>query len=168
MLSALLLSSEYKEPNRRTYTIGGTLIGFVYGLLFVGNGAAMALIPAGLAAIIGFAISKTTERPLRLPFAIGGAVVGLVIAGVWNPIPVVFFTGLGCALGYFVPVIFSTFNTYYARFERFYAWLLGWVLSHRRVIWVHSEPASCSLGLLFQPFQLALFQRKIRALVSVL
>ena len=46
----------------------------------------------------------------------------------------IFFTGLGCALGYFVPVIFSTFNIYYARFESFYAWLLDWVLSHRRVI----------------------------------
>ena len=134
MLSALLLSSEYKEPNRRTYTIAATLIGFIYGLLFVGDGAAMALIPAGVAAIIGFALSKTSGRPLRLPFAIGGAVVGLLIAGVWNPIPVIFFTGLGCALGYFVPVIFSTFNIYYARFESFYAWLLNWVLSHRRVI----------------------------------
>ena len=67
MLSALLLSSEYKEPNRRTYTIAATLIGFIYGLLFVGDGAAMALIPAGLAAIIGFALSKTSGRPLRLP-----------------------------------------------------------------------------------------------------
>ena len=85
MLSALLLSSEYKEPNRRTYTIAATLIGFIYGLLFVGDGAAMALIPAGVAAIIGFALSKTSGRPLRLPFAIGGAVVGLLIAGFGIP-----------------------------------------------------------------------------------
>ena len=74
-----------KSPTRRTYTIAATLIGFIYGLLFVGDGAAMALIPAGVAAIIGFALSKTSGRPLRLPFAIGGAVVGLLIAGFGIP-----------------------------------------------------------------------------------
>ena len=111
-----------------------------------------------MAAIIGFAISKTNGRPLRLPFAIGGAVVGLVIAGVWNPIPVIFFTGLGCALGYFVPVIFSTFNTYYGRFEQFYAWLLDWVLSHRRLIMGALGVGILLTGFAFRLYLLALCQ----------
>ena len=83
--------------------------------------------------------------------------MGLLIAGVWNPIPVIFFTGLGCALGYFVPVIFSTFNTYYARFESFYAWLLDWVLSHRRVIMGAWGRAFCSPVLPLALYLLALF-----------
>ena len=45
MLSALLLARESKDPGRKTYAIAGTVIGFVYGLLVVGGGAALALAP---------------------------------------------------------------------------------------------------------------------------
>ena len=38
MLSALLLGRDYKEPTRKMYAIGGTVIGFIYGLLVVGGG----------------------------------------------------------------------------------------------------------------------------------
>ena len=41
MLSALLLARESKDPGRKTYAIAGTVIGFVYGLLVVGGGAAL-------------------------------------------------------------------------------------------------------------------------------
>ena len=134
MLSALLLGREYTEPSRRTYAIGGTVIGFIYGLLFVGGGAAKALIPFALAAIIGYAVSQSTGRPLRLPFAIGGAVVGLAVAGVINVLPVLLFTGIGLLLGHYLTKIFAVFNVYYARFESFYSNLLNWVMSHRRVV----------------------------------
>merc|ERR1711903_228288 len=53
MLSALLLARESKDPGRRSYAIAGTVIGFVYGLLVVGAGAPLVLIPMAVGALIG-------------------------------------------------------------------------------------------------------------------
>ena len=97
MLSALLLSVETKELSREQYATAGVILGFIYGLLSAGNGAAVALVPMVVGGVIGFIDSMITGRPLRLPFAAGGAVVGFVITGVIfsNPIPVLLFTGIG-------------------------------------------------------------------------
>ena len=43
MLSALLLSKETKELSRNQYATAGVVLGFIYGLLSAGNGAAAAI-----------------------------------------------------------------------------------------------------------------------------
>ena len=44
MLSALLLSKETKELSRNQYATAGVVLGFIYGLLSAGNGAAAAIL----------------------------------------------------------------------------------------------------------------------------
>ena len=135
MLSALLLSQKGGDnPSRKNYAIAGTILGFAYGLLFVGDGAAFALIPTAIGALIGFILMKISALPLRLSFSIGGAICGLFIASVSNLLPVILFASLGFLLGWFVPKIFSAFNTFYASFEARYQSLLSWVLGRRSLI----------------------------------
>ena len=57
----------------------------------------MAIVPMVAGGLIGFIASTITGMPLRLPLAVGGAAVGLVITGVLlsNPIPVLLFTAIG-------------------------------------------------------------------------
>lgn len=85
---------------------------------------------------IGFVISTITGRPLRLPFAAGGAAVGFVITGVIfsNPIPVLIFTGIGLVVGWFIPVIFKNFNRLYSGFETRYASVLDGVIKARPIV----------------------------------
>ena len=123
MLSALLLSRETKELSRNQYATAGVVLGFIYGLLSAGNGAAAALIPTVIGAVVGFITGKISGLPLRLPFTAGGAAVGVITTGVIvsNPIPVVLFIAIGGGVGYFIPVIFTNFNRLYGGFEKRYA-----------------------------------------------
>ncbi|EDY39552.1 RND transporter, HAE1 family [Cyanobium sp. PCC 7001] len=134
MLAALLLAQEGEPPGQRTYAIAGGSIGFVYGLLSGGSGALAALgaLVAGLA--VGYGAKLATGLPLRLPFVIGGAVSGLLFAGVGRPIAVLLFTALGIAAGWFTPAIFRRFNRVYAGLEGRYHGLLEWVLGRRRLV----------------------------------
>ena len=134
MLSALLLSRETKELSRQQYAVAGVALGFVYGLLSAGNGAAMVLVPTVVGALVGFIAMKITGLPLRLPTAIGGAVVGLVVVGVTDWIPVLFWPLIGVVVGWFVPLIFSQFNRFYAAFERRYSDFLEKVLQARPLV----------------------------------
>ena len=134
MLAALLLSRETKELTKQQYATAGVCLGFVYGLLSAGNGAAVVLLPAVVGALLGFVLSKLTGLSLRLPGAVGGAVVGLVVVGVTNLIPVVLFTAIGGGVGWLVPVIFARFNVLYAAFEQRYSKLLDLVLKARPMV----------------------------------
>ncbi len=136
MLSALLLSRETKELSRNQYATAGVVLGFIYGLLSAGNGAAAALIPTVIGAVIGFIAGKITGLPLRLPFTAGGAAVGVITTGVifTNPIPVVLFSAIGLVVGWFVPVIFSGFNRFYGGFEKRYSSILDMALKARPVV----------------------------------
>jgi HAE1 family hydrophobic/amphiphilic exporter-1 len=136
MLSALLLSKETKDLSRQQYATAGVALGFVYGLLSAGNGSAAVIVPTVAGGLIGFIASKITGMPLRLPLAVGGAVVGLVITGVLfsNPLPVLLFTTIGLGVGYFIPVIFTNFNRLYSGFEQRYALILDAVLKARPVV----------------------------------
>jgi HAE1 family hydrophobic/amphiphilic exporter-1 len=138
MLSALLLSKETKDLSRQQYATAGVALGFVYGLLSAGNGSAAIIAPSVAGGLIGFIASKITGMPLRLPLAVGGAVVGLVITGVLfsNPLPVLLFTTIGLGVGYFIPVIFTNFNRLYSGFEQRYASILDAVLKARPVVMV--------------------------------
>ena len=138
MLSALLLSKETKDLSRQQYATAGVALGFVYGLLSAGNGSAAIIAPSVAGGLIGFIASKITGMPLRLPLAVGGAVVGLVITGVLfsNPLPVLLFTTIGLGVGYFIPVIFTNFNRIYSGFEERYASILDAVLKARPVVMV--------------------------------
>ena len=138
MLSALLLSKETKDLSRQQYATAGVALGFVYGLLSAGNGSAAVIAPTVAGGLIGFIASKITGMPLRLPLAVGGAVVGLVITGVLfsNPLPVLLFTTIGLGVGYFIPVIFTNFNRIYSGFEERYASILDAVLKARPVVMV--------------------------------
>ena len=138
MLSALLLSKETKDLSRQQYATAGVALGFVYGLLSAGNGSAAVIAPTVAGGLIGFIASKITGMPLRLPLAVGGAVVGLVITGVLfsNPLPVLLFTTIGLGVGYFIPVIFTNFNRLYSGFEQRYASILDAVLKARPVVMV--------------------------------
>ena len=138
MLSALLLSKETKDLSRQQYATAGVALGFVYGLLSAGNGSAAVIAPTVAGGLIGFIASKITGMPLRLPLAVGGAVVGLVITGVLfsNPLPVLLFTTIGLGVGYFIPVIFTNFNRLYSGFEQRYALILDAVLKARPVVMV--------------------------------
>ena len=78
MLSALLLARESKDPGRKSYAIAGTVIGFVYGLLVVGGGAALVLVPTAIGALAGLLLGRVLDRPATLPFTIGGAIAGLI------------------------------------------------------------------------------------------
>ena len=134
MLSALLLSRETKELNRNQYAVAGVFLGFIYGLLSAGEGAAGALVPTIVGAIVGFLASKVSGLPLRLPFAVGGAVVGVITAGITNVIPVVLFTAIGLLVGFFVPIIFTSFNSFYGGFEKRYSSILDLALKARPVV----------------------------------
>ena len=138
MLSALLLSKETKDLSRQQYATAGVALGFVYGLLSAGNGSAAVIAPTVAGGLIGFIASKITGMALRLPLAVGGAVVGLVITGVLfsNPLPVLLFTTIGLGVGYFIPVIFTNFNRLYSGFEQRYASILDAVLKARPVVMV--------------------------------
>ena len=69
MLSALLLSRDTKELSPQQYAIAGVVLGFVYGLLSAGNGAAVALVPAVVGGLVGFIALKNhrhaSEASLR-------------------------------------------------------------------------------------------------------
>ncbi len=134
MLSALLLARESEPPSRRTYAISGVFIGFVYGLLASGGGTLVALGILALAAGIGFGLHLLTGLPLRMPFAIGGAVSALLLAGVNSPLEVLIYTVIGGVLGWGALYIFRRFNVIYAGVERRYRTGLGWVLGRRRLI----------------------------------
>ena len=114
MLSALLLARESEPPSRRTYAISGVFIGFVYGLLASGGGTLVALGMLALATGVGFGLLLLTGLPLRLPFAIGGAVSALLLAGVNSQLAVLIYTLIGGALGWGAPFIFRRFNVIYA------------------------------------------------------
>lgn len=111
-------------------------LGFVYGLLSAGNGSAAVIVPTVSAGLIGFIASKITGMPLRLPFAVGGAAVGLVITGVLfsNPLTVLLFTSIGLGVGYSIPVIFANFSRFYSGFEQRYALILDAVLKSRPIV----------------------------------
>lgn len=135
MLSALLLANESQPPSRRTYAIAGGVIGFVYGVLSAaGNGVVGTLLAVGIGLLVGYVAKLVTGLPLRLPSVIGGAISGLLLAGVEQPIPVVLFTALGVAAGWLTPLIFRRFNSFYGRLEGGYHDLLEWVLRHRAIV----------------------------------
>ena len=134
MLSALLLARESKDPGRKVYAIAGAVIGFTYGLLVVGDGAALVLVPTIVGALIGLLLSRFLQRPAVLPFTIGGAIAGLVLVGVSRILPVIFYPALGLTLGWFTPVIFSNFNRFYAAMETRYSSALNWALGSRRLV----------------------------------
>jgi HAE1 family hydrophobic/amphiphilic exporter-1 len=134
MLSALLLGRDSEPPSRRGYAVAGTVIGFVYGLLVIGGGAAMVLLPFGVSAALGLVLSRIITRPLTLPVAVGGAISGLVLVGVSNPLPALLYSALGLALGWSTPQIFSRFNRFYAWIEQRYAAALAWALQRRRPV----------------------------------
>ena len=147
MLAALLLTRDTKELSKQQYATAGGCLGFVYGLLSTGGGAALALVPLVVGALLGFVVGKLTGRPLRLPGAVGGAVVGLILAGVTNLIPVVLFTVLAGGVGWFVPEIFVNFNRYYAAFEKRYSQILEQVLKARPMVM-----AALGIGILLTGF----------------
>ena len=136
MLSALLLSRDTKELSQRQYAVAGVSLGFVYGLLSAGNGAALAIVPLLVGGVIGYAAGKITGLPLRLPCAAGGAVVGVIVTGVLlrSPVPVLLFPAIGVAVGWYLPAIFSRFNHYYGLFEIRYASILDAVLRARPMV----------------------------------
>ena len=134
MLSALLLARESKDPGRKVYAIAGTVIGFIYGLLVVGDGAALVLVPTIVGALIGLLLSRFLQREAVLPFTIGGAIAGLVLVGVSRILPVIFYPALGLTLGWFTPVIFANFNRFYAGMETRYSSALNWALGSRRLV----------------------------------
>lgn len=134
MLSALLLARESKDPGRRSYAIAGMVIGFVYGLLVVGAGAPLVMIPMAVGALIGLLLGRLIDRPVTLPFTIGGAITGLILVGVSRVIPVMLYPALGLTLGWFTPIIFSQFNSGYAVMESRYAAALEWALGRRRLV----------------------------------
>ena len=134
MLSALLLARESKDPGRKAYAIAGTVIGFVYGLLVVGGGAALVLVPTAIGALAGLLLGRVLDRPATLPFTIGGAIAGLILVGVSRILPVVIYPALGLALGWFTPVIFANFNRGYAVMESRYAAALQWALGRRKLV----------------------------------
>ncbi|MBC1261849.1 RND transporter [Synechococcus sp. BSF8S] len=134
MLSALLLARDGTPPGRRTYAIAGTSIGFVYGLLVSGEGALQVLGAVVVGLLLGYLLGLITQLPLRLPFTIGAAIIGLVLGGVTQPFSVLIFALIGLALGFFLEPIFTRFNKLYAAGEGGYKKGLGWVLSHRVLI----------------------------------
>lgn len=135
MLSALLLAWEGDPPGRRTYAMAGAAVGFVYGLLAGGGGGTLAAIGAlGAGLLLGFVLRLVTGLPLRLPFTIAGAVVGLLLPGVGSPLTALAFTLAGGLFGWTTPVIFRWFNCGYGRTEGGYQRALTWVLSHRTLI----------------------------------
>lgn len=134
MLSALLLGRESEPPSRRGYAVAGSVIGFIYGLLVIGGGAALVLLPFAVAAALGLVLSRISSRSLTLPMAAGGAISGLVLVGVTNVLPVLLYPAVGLALGWSTPQIFTRFNRFYALVEQRYAAALAWALDQRRLV----------------------------------
>ena len=134
MLSALLLANPGEPPSRRTYAIAGGAIGFIYGLMAGWTGVLGTLMAVGIGLLVGYLAKLITGLPLRLPCVVGGAVSGLLLAGVERPIPVLLFTALGIAAGWFTPSIFLRFNALYGRLEGGYHGLLEWVLRRRGLV----------------------------------
>ena len=148
MLSALLLSRDTKELSRNQYAVAGVTLGFIYGLLSAGDGAARALIPTIIGAVVGFLASKVTSLPLRLPFALGGAVVGVVTSSaISNLFPVLLFSAIGLVVGWFIPLIFTYFNRFYGGFEKRYSSILDLALKARPVVM-----AALAVGILLTGF----------------
>ena len=92
------------------------------------------LVPVVVGALVGFVAMKLTSIPLRMPGAVGGAVVGLILVGVTNLIPVILFTVIGLVVGWFVPQIFIHFNRFYSGFEKRYSKVLDQVLKARPIV----------------------------------
>ena len=134
MLAALLLSKDTQQLSKQQYATAGVFLGFAYGLLSAGDGVALVLIPVVVGALVGFVAMKLTSIPLRMPGAVGGAVVGLILVGVTNLIPVILFTGIGLVVGWFVPQIFIHFNRFYSGFEKRYSKVLDQVLKARPIV----------------------------------
>jgi HAE1 family hydrophobic/amphiphilic exporter-1 len=134
MLSALLLANPGEPPSRRTYAIAGGAIGFIYGLMAGWTGVLGTLMAVGIGLLVGYLAKLITGLPLRLPCVVGGAVSGLLLAGVERPIPVLLFTALGIAAGWFTPSIFRRFNALYGQLEGGYHGLLEWVLRRRGLV----------------------------------
>ena len=134
MLAALLLEKDTKQLSKQQYATAGVFLGFAYGLLSAGDGAALVLVPVIVGALVGFVAMKLTSIPLRMPGAVGGAVVGLILVGVTNLIPVILFTGIGLVVGWFVPQIFIHFNRFYSGFEKRYSKVLDQVLKARPIV----------------------------------
>ena len=134
MLSALLLGIEAPPPGRKTMTIAGLSIGFIYGLLSAGGGALRVIGAMVIGLLVGFGLSLLTRLPLRLPFALGGAIAGMVFGGVAQPLVVLFYSGIGLLVGFFLEPIFSCFNRFYGGVEKGYKGGLGWALNHRGVM----------------------------------
>jgi HAE1 family hydrophobic/amphiphilic exporter-1 len=134
MLSALLLAQEGKPPSRYTYTWAGLALGFCYGLLLGGGGALGALAVVAVGGVLGYGLSLASGRSLLGPFLLASALVSIVIANLESPAKVLLFSGIGSAIGWFTPVIFSRFNIFYAQLEGRYTAGLGWVLSHRSLV----------------------------------
>jgi HAE1 family hydrophobic/amphiphilic exporter-1 len=133
MLSALLLAQEGNPPSRYTYTWAGLALGFCYGLL-LGGGALGALAVVAVGGVLGYGLSLVSGRSLLGPFLLASALVSIVIVDLESPAKVLLFSGIGSAIGWFTPVIFSRFNVLYAKLEGGYSGGLGWVLSHRRLV----------------------------------
>ena len=89
-------------------------IGFVYGLLASGVCTLVALGVLALAAAIGYGLHLLTRLPLRLPFAIGGAVAALLLTPLNSPVEVLIYTLVGGVLGWGALAIFRRFNVVYA------------------------------------------------------
>ncbi|MEA5421991.1 efflux RND transporter permease subunit [Synechococcus sp. CCY9202] len=134
MLSALLLAQDSEPPGRRTYAIAGGSIGFIYGLLAGGSGVLPVLSAVVVGLFVGYVAKLLTGLPLRLPFTVGAAAVGLIFGGVETPLTVLIFAAAGLATGWFTPVIFRRFNGLYAGFEDRYRGLLGWALNRRILV----------------------------------
>ena len=134
MLSALLLARRQEPPGRHTYAIAGGSIGFAYGVLWAGSGVIGALGAAVIGWLVGYALLQLTGRPLRLPCAIGGALAGVLLAGVDRPLAVLAFALLGVAAGWFTPVIFRRFNGFYGRLQAGYHRLLDGALVRRALV----------------------------------
>jgi HAE1 family hydrophobic/amphiphilic exporter-1 len=94
----------------------------------------LVLVPVVVGALVGFVAMKLTSIPLRMPGAVGGAVVGLILVGVTNLIPVILFTVIGLVVGWFVPQIFIHFNRFYSGFEKRYSKVLDQVLKARPIV----------------------------------
>ncbi|KEF41874.1 MAG: RND transporter [Cyanobium sp. CACIAM 14] len=134
MLSALLLDREDIAPSRVSYAIGGTTLGFLFGVLLSGGG--VPLILGGLVggSLLGLALGRLSGKPLLAPLAAAGALAGVLTGGLDHPLSVALCTGLGLLVSWFTPEIFQRFNLLYTAMEARYHGGLDWVLGHRRLV----------------------------------
>ena len=59
-----------KELNHNQYAVAGVTLGFIYGLLSAGDGAARALIPTIITAVVGFLAVTTAAQASPLPWVV--------------------------------------------------------------------------------------------------